>query len=245
MSTKKIIIGLGILLVVLILIVSLLRQRSQISTVQQTPTPTLVAPTGIIVPTTALKPNELDIVSVIPADGSTNVSQNSRIEITFSRVIKDGEIKLYIDPPAPRTERITGNKLIATLDAPLTSGSLYRYSVYFVNEKGKDRTYSFTTSGPTQAQPPVPDTRDEEVINDQIKEERENHPDVYVSNQLPVQSDSFSVTSEYKSTGVADFGFIVTLKGDDKEKAKQDFIAWLQSLGLRDDQIASLEVQYQ
>lgn len=243
MNTKKIIVGLTIFLLLLITITLAIRRSLQNHNPTPTPSPTIIV--SSITSTPILNPQEFDVQTTSLKDGATNVSPSALIEITFTRSIREGEIKLYMQPAAERQEKIQGNKLIITPKNQWSTGTYYRYSIYFANAKGKNRIYSFTSSGPTTTPQISGDTRNIELENEQTKQEREQHPDIYVTNNSPYDSATFSVATAFSPKVPAHFAVLVTLKGDDTEKAKQDFIAWLKSIELNDNQISKLDIQYQ
>lgn len=245
MKIKYILIGLTVLLVIILAIY----RFNQSANSPVTPAPSAISvpqvpvATGIIVPTTEISKNTFDIVSVEPKDGSSNISPDVQLEIIFSRPPKKEDIKFYIDPPVESTENIIGTKLVIKPNNALASGVLYTFSVNFTNDKEKNRTYSFRTTGPTISM--SSDTRDDQAIADQEAQDLREHPDFYLSNRVPYATESFSVTSDFESNVPAHFYFVVTLKDVDQNKAKQDFISWLKSLSFQDGQISSLDIRYQ
>ena len=66
-----------------------------------------------------------------------------------------------------------------------------------------------------------------------------------MANQTPYDAVLFSVAAQFVPDIPAHNAILVTLKSDDKEGAKQSFMNWLKSLGLRDEQISSLDIRYQ
>lgn len=80
---------------------------------------------------------------------------------------------------------------------------------------------------------------------DQIQESnRLNAPDVYLHNQLPVVQPTFNIDA-YIDRARSTFVFRVYPKTDSLLQVQQDVNDWLLSIGLTQDQIDSLVIEYQ
>ena len=79
----------------------------------------------------------------------------------------------------------------------------------------------------------------------QDKYELNEQTDVFVSNKTPYSNDYFSISNDFKPDPDPHFYFLVNFKGEDKEKAKSEFIIWLKSLGLNNSQIQNLDIIFQ
>lgn len=89
------------------------------------------------------------------------------------------------------------------------------------------------------------DTRPTQYAETQIQQFKQANPDMFLANQLPYSTHTFSVVfSGYKKTPIGHYYFTVTLKGADQNSAKNDFLEWLHSLGLVDAQIQNLDIYY-
>jgi|GEM_PF-3118079 len=201
------------------------------------------APTGIIVPTTQIQQGELDVISVSPLDGSTKISQKQVIKITFSRAFKKKEIEFLIGPESIFIQEIKENILTVRPVSGWTEGTYHTFTVNFPQDLEKVRLYHFTTDG-TPAET-LPDTRDEALLNASDEKQREQSPDVYLSNQAPFQNDTFSIRYEFEPTVRAHFYFIVTPKTSNQEQVQQSLNAWMQFHGLSQEQIQTLDIRYQ
>ena len=199
-------------------------------------------PTGIIVPTSEIKSNELDIISVTPKDGAESVNVNTTIIITFSRSFEEDEIDFSMGPDAIYSQEIKENVLTVTPWNPLAEGTLYTYSVNFPDDKQKVRLYRFVTQG-TPAEH-LPDTRDEELVTEVEEYQRINRPDVYITNRTPFENDLFSIKSDFERKVPAHYYFSVSPKTD-IETTRQAVDAWLQLQGLTAEQISQLDIRYQ
>ena len=70
------------------------------------------------------------------------------------------------------------------------------------------------------------------------------YPDVFLVNKLPYETESIKAEKkELRSDGV--YSMIVTSKVADPSAAQQEFLQWVQSLGLTPEQISTLVVEYQ
>ncbi len=243
---KKIIIILSVCLVIIIIVTVLLLARGK-NTQNSSPTPQPVSPIegvmpGIIRPTNEVKVGEIDVVAVSPADMSTDLVKTVPIEITFSKPITDKDVEFMIGPDIPFTQQIEGNKLIITPTENFKTKTLYSYRIRITNELEKVRIYTFTTAGDGLLK--IPDTGpSDEQIKAYDAVVRTEHPDIYVYNNTPYSNASFSVTAAFSEATNAN-KFTVILKDANKNQARADFILWLQSLDMTDEQIQTLDIEY-
>lgn len=244
---KKIIIILTITILVLVLITYFLISRRPTTTeINSTITPIVglqdIVP-GIIVPTTNIKPGELDIVAVSPVDGSSQITQTTPIEITFSQELKENEIEFIVSPEIAYTQALDGNKLIITPTEDFQTSTLYTYRVTILNDLQKIRIYTFSTAGnePIYRPDTAPEDDDIKRYDESVRIE---YPDIYLKNNTPYETTSFGITGTYSETA-SEFQFRVLLKEPNKNQARADFILWLQTLDLTDEQIDSLDITYE
>lgn len=211
---------------------------------QTTPTPSIFPISTVTpetIPTGAEKP--LDIIFTQPEDKAKNISLSQDIIISFNRVLSLSEVIFVLAPAVNYTTSINGNNLIIKPSEPLSPGTLYTYIInYKFLKQLPSKTRSFTTLGPT---PSVkPDTFPVGLFEEQDRLQREKHPDIFLANQTPYSTNDFSISSDFKQTPIGHFYFVVTLKGEDKNLAKNNFMAWLESLGLTDQQIQGFDITY-
>lgn len=199
-------------------------------------------PTGVIIPTSKIKSNELDIVNIQPKDSQKNISLDAPITITFSRAFEMKDIEFFLSPDTPASVVIEKNLLLIRPTDSWIPGTTYSYSVNFISDVSKVRLYSFTTTGPSA--PYLPDTATEDYFQSELQKQKETRADMYVANQTPYETNIFKVTSEYTTESPAHFYFTVISKTTDQEILKQEFKAWLQSLDLKQDQIDQLDIRY-
>ena len=192
------------------------------------------------IPTGAEKP--LDIISTQPEDKAKDVSLSDDIIISFNRLLSSSEIIFEISPNLSYSTVINGNSLVIKHAQPFSPGVIYTYIIRYRYLNQAPRTRSFTIIGPTQTNPP--NTAPTGLFEEQDRVQREKHPDIFLANQTPYFTDDFSVSSDFKKTPIDHFYFIVTVKGEDKTAAKNNFIVWLKSLGLTDSQIQGLDITY-
>ena len=200
-------------------------------------------PTGIVLPTTAIKGNDIDIVDILPKDGAVDVSPNTKIEITFSRNLKNDEINFSSAPKINGDLVIDKNRLVITSSENLDPGTLYTFSVEFTNQKEKIRLYRFMTEG--QSNPFLPSTREEEVVNDFENEQRINYPDLYIANKTPYNSDIFSARSVFDPDSSSGYVLIITSNINNRQQIETAVDIWLQSLNLSREQILELNIRYE
>ena len=202
-----------------------------------------VEPTGIIIPTASIVAGELDIVAIDPEDDAQNIALDRNIEITFSRTFTQNEIEFFINPNTTHAATIEDNKLIVKPQNQWESGMHYNYSVNFTDDNQKVRLYRFTTTGPIQEF--LPDTQPEGLYEETLNEQKTERPDIYVANNTPYESGTFSVRADFESKPPAHYYLLVTQKIDNEEKVKQDVNVWLQQLDLSNEQITGLDIRYE
>jgi len=202
-----------------------------------------VEPTGIVIPTESITAGKLDVVAIDPQDDTQNIALDRTIEITFSRTFTQKEIEFFINPNTPRNAIIEGNKLLITPQNQWEPGMHYNYSVNFPDDRQRVRLYRFTTTGPTQEF--LPDTQPEGLYEETLNEQKTDRPDIFVANNTPYESGTFSVRANFESKPPAHYYLIVTKKIADEEKVRQDVNLWLQQLDLSNEQIAGLDIRYE
>ena len=245
MNTKKIILILISVVVLLGIIITIL-SRLQSNTNTQTTTPSTTEestpPTGIIVPTKNIQSGQLDIVSIDPRDQSTDIPLDRTITITFSRPFTEKEIQFFISPATAYNARTENNKLIITPQSAWISGTLYGFSINFSDDNEKVRLYRFTTTG--TAQEYLPDTQPVGEYEKEQADLKNNNTDIYVTNQTPYEAASFTIESAFESQVPSHFYFTVRPKIQDDAKVREYVRLWLQLLDLTDAQIQSLDIRY-
>jgi hypothetical protein len=200
-------------------------------------------PTGIILPTSELSPNKLDIVRIDPKDQIINVELNKEITITFTKKFTADELEFFLTPNTPHEIRIEDNKLIVTPATSWDTGTLYTYFFNFKDDPEQVRLYRFTTTGPTPEY--APDTETEGLYEAVMNEQKMKYPDTYVTNNTPYESNTFSVTADFDPNTPAHNYFVVKKKIDNEEQVRQDVNVWLQQLDLSTEQIESLDIRYE
>lgn len=228
----------------LILVIVGLIAQSMVQKTQTSPQKEIdfIDPTGILIPTRKVSPNELDIVKISPQDMQKNIGPQEEIVITFSRSFSADEIKFYISPDTLTNVEIKENILHVTPVKAWSPGTKYSYSVNFINDRTKVRLYTFQTTGPTSSS--LPDTAPQDAFQEELERQKTIRPDIYVSNQTPYENAYFSISAEYTTDSPARFYFSVKQKVNNTDTVKQYVNAWLQSLDLTQDQISNLDIRY-
>ena len=244
---RKIIIILSFTLIFLVVVTIILLSQKTTHTPNTTIAPTPVSgledvESGILRPTESMKPGELDVMAVSPADRTANITTTVPIEITFSRNLKENEVEFLISPDIKFTQTIDKNKLIITPANDYATSSLYTYRITIKNDPQKIRIYTFSTAG-EGAIKRVDTAPSEDQIKAYDNTLRVQYPDIYLYNHTPYQTNSFAITGQFSDATNAD-KFTVYLKGTNKNQSRADFILWLQTLDLTDAQIQSLDIEY-
>ncbi len=236
---KKILIF--IIIIITILVVSLLfvlishQSQSTLPTFFPTPTPIPGQPTGAL-------QKSLYVVATEPSGTATDAPLDKPIIITFNKDITPTDFTFTIKPNFDYTTNIQGRTFIVTPNNPLPARITYEYFIDYNNGQQPD-IHFFTTAGEGQAFPNKNSNFRSLLDNSDSK----YAPDVYLSNKIEDNSNTntdFSVTYDYTPAPEGHFYFIVTSNIADKNQAKQEFLDWVKSTGLTDQQIQTLDIKY-
>lgn len=226
--------GVAVLILTFVLVIIL-------GSIKQTPKQTVsTRPTPVIAPGTAPS-GLLKVTQVLPENNATNISSDQKILITFNKNVSPNDIYFYLEPSVDYT--ITAQKNVLTvIPTQLNSNQVYDFVVIENTTQAFLWKGTFTTGDPTTAsQLPTGRFDNLDVIADNAQ--REKHPDIFLSNKVPYDTRSFQVTTDFADgTPEGHYFFTVTVIS---ASGKQDFLTWLQSLQLTDQQISSLDIRYQ
>ncbi len=196
-----------------------------------------ILPTPIIFQQNLTPATPLDIVSVTPQDGATGVSTKAQIVFIFNKSVSLQDVSVWLGPNTNYSVKTDLNKLIITPSAQLLTGTVYTFSLKFINDSfSKD--YSFTTRGVGPISNPKTLDSFSATANSW---EQSFRPDIFVSNKTPFQGNDFAVRSEYSDLPTGHMAFSVILLS---QNGKAGFLSWLSSLGLTNQQIQSLDITY-
>lgn len=232
-TVKKIVIGLGILIFLELVSLSLFSKPTKKTASIPNPTPIQSQQ-----PFYYHKPQtpSLTVSSTTPTDLATHVNVDNTISITFNRGFSQKDVSVSFAPSFTFQAKVIKNTLFITPSSPLLSNLSY-YGFVTINNL-PSYTFSFTTNQ-DKLQSSSPD-----YANDiQTAINQHDFPDVFLSGFTPYTTDTFTVTSDYSSDTPQHFFFIVTLFGD-KVQAEQDFITWAIATGLTKEQLATMDIRY-
>lgn len=243
-KTLFLILGLFLLAIISIIVaVTTYKKPSSTIPIPSIPTPSpivIIRPTGVIpvaqattIPTPSIP---ISVAQTNPPDGSTNVEVNKPFTITFNQNIYINDVQITTDPLVGFTLSNQGPSLTVTPTINLLFSTKYLVTVKIHNQS--PYTFSFTTVGGTEN----PNTDNYLIIRNAYL--RTSYPDMFLANNVPYENSYFSIVSPNSDTALAQYTFVVTLKGD-KTIAKNQFLQWLYSLGLAEQQINSLQITYQ
>lgn len=185
-------------------------------------------------------PQNLYVLKTQPSDGETQIPLNRELIVTFNRSFTADEVFFSISPSVTYSQTIQGNTLHITPLKPFLGSTLYTYTFSYSNQ-GTDRSYRFITQGNNPVY--IPDTYSDPQGHADIWN-RQHHPDAYLASKTPYGTLDFSVSSAVTSDTPAHFYFTVQLSQNSYNQAKQEFITWIKSTGLTDEQIQSLDIRY-
>jgi hypothetical protein len=202
-----------------------------------TPSP-ISTPTPLTLPINTNKTG-LSIVSTLPANNATNINANQPIIITFNRTVSSSDFSFALAPNLPYTSSFQGNQFIVTPTNSFDTGTPYYFTIQFSDGIFAQK-FSFVTAGAG----PIGNSSFDNVSEVNNAGYKILKPDLFLSNQTPYQTSDFSVNYHLSQTPTDHFAFEVTLTGPNKLQSKQDFLTWLHSLGLTDDEIQQIDITY-
>lgn len=187
------------------------------------------------------KKQDFIIQAVEPSNGKENVDVKTFITIRYAQPLAQKDIKEIVLSPKMDADFSLKNKtLIIKPKRTLQPGTPYSFRIYYANETYSESFY-FVTEGETpeefyeQVDPGI-------LLDNSEEEQKKNDPSLYVFNKTPYKTELFSVSSNLTSDDTIIIH--VTLKTDG-EKARQEFIEWLLSIGLTEEQIGELNIEYE
>lgn len=111
--------------------------------------------------------------------------------------------------------------------------------LFFLQPK-KDQPVLVITPTPTAK----PNTRPKEAFEEERAFQRVTHPDVFLANNTPYETNIFRITYQFTSSPTDHFFFVVDWKIQNEDIGKVQLNEWLASLGLSLEQIATLDIRY-
>jgi hypothetical protein len=183
--------------------------------------------------------NNLEIIP-FPQNGAKNVPVDSAINIKLAKPKSGSNISIAISPQISYKISNTSS-LIVIYHEDFAPGTTYSILVSAANQDKTVNydTFSFSTKG--KAPKPININESENLAKKSSLFQLANHPDVYLSNNTPYESASFSIIQVQDDSGL--MRFEVKSKTN-KYRAKNDFISWTHSLGLSDEQLDKLAIIY-
>jgi len=236
---KKVLIFFIILFVLFIVLIPFALLFSSKAPLPAIPFFSFPTPSPVLPPGTLFVYKAPQIVSSSPSAGEQNVSTSPTITIVFNRSVTNDEITFWVGPSSTPTVSITGNTLTATVSSPLSQGSQYGYSIKY-KDGSSSKTYFFTTQGSG----PINNSLYDPFSQMTTSQDKQLHPDIYISNQMPHTGNLFRVSYSYTPSPNSHIYFSVLLFGNDDTQAKSEFISWMKSAGLTDDQINGMDIRY-
>jgi hypothetical protein len=189
------------------------------------------------------KDKKITITSTNPKDEETNVKADlEQLIIEFNRQIDIKNLEFAIAPQVKFNPQSIRNKLIINFSEPLQKGQTYSWTLISENIDPPDQTFYFVVKGPTPT--PKPNTHSEGILQGAEKESFEKHPDLYLYGKSPHSTNSFEIKADLTDEGNVEF--TVTLKTENMDKARKEFISWLiEDLKLTEEQITEFDINYE
>lgn len=171
-------------------------------------------------------------------DNATHVPLEPNLIINFNRAIQRGDIDVDIKPSVPHTLTMVGANMSIDLRQPLQKLTDYTITVTTSTENRK--TFSFSTTDPALGY--TQDTYRLGNVEQSNEYYRTKHPTLFVANNAPHETATFLLEATYDKSSK---DFLLTLYyKDTKEKALIEYTEWLVSLGMYDEQIQQISMDY-
>ncbi|MDP3724110.1 MAG: Ig-like domain-containing protein [bacterium] len=233
-KTIFILVSLLFLLLGLLLVRAMFQRQTLPPSPSLNPTPLTSPPS----PTEEIR-SDLVILSTVPRNGEAAVEINIPLRIVMNQPIENVSLTAVVTPRVDYATQKLGPVFFLTPRTTFEKNT--QYTIDILSGNTRVGSFSFITG----AQEHAGTAPDESSIQEQERFYLNNYPDVFLSNNIPFDSDQFFI----KRGGVRPPPdqrnyFVVTLKGD-RENSKEVFLHWLRSLGLTDTQIQTLDIEYQ
>jgi len=247
MYYKKLIISVLLLwggFVVILLILAFSKPKS---TAVSTPKMVEASPTPLVIITSfkaqvtsmPLVPNEVPrVIGSVPKDGENDVAIFAPIVITFGNNFRFQELDIQLTPQTPFHVYVTGNELsLIPLNGMIGETN---YTLTIIDKKtSKELTsLNFTTQNSTKVSEGSASAQEMQDYNDAMKTQS---PDYYLANLAPLVKSEFELTSLGYNDTDNQYHFSVKLASGAKQ---EDFLGWLQGIGMLKEQIDKLKVEY-
>lgn len=184
---------------------------------------------------------QFKLLEVNPSPGSRDIDVSTVITFKFDKTL--GSAKISADSVPNVLFQVEKNNNVVTISPKeaLKSSTPYTFVVQIISN-GKTELFDtdFYTIGPSLS--PTPTVQPYDITNF-LEQQKQDNPDVYLSNKVPFSNSYFSVDSTFVSSPTGHFQFKVTLKRD-RDVAKQQFLSWVASQGLGQEQISKLDIIY-
>ena len=246
---KKLIIFAGAILILLMVVIAIVtvvmssKQKPAVQTNTTAPTITTVPVNEDSESTTAPQPSPV-VLSSSPSDGQQQVPISTKsltLQLQGTPIQKSEDVIIRIDPPTQFSYRAKDGRVQITFLENLQEGITYSYSIS-VNE-GTPYIASFKTAGigPTAK----PGIEPPGFYEEQMAQQKENNPDIYISNLVPYESATFEIESSFVESPAEHFEFVVTRKGSSSQtQVTSDVKKWMLDQGITEAQFSSLDIVY-
>lgn len=234
---KKIIygiVGMIVFLSVVLVVLSLSGHTPSIPLFLFSPTPTPIV--------VANKPasNAFRVQQADPKNHTSNVSLDKQIVLTLSKPVPTvSNIDVWVYPEFSFSVEAEGNSITIKPTSSLVPGTLYAYAI-----KLPDGTISPVSYFSTSGEGPI--TNPNYDVSRQITTSLNKHfyPGLFLANLLPQSTPTYYASSAFTQDSPAKRYFRVLLLGN-TASGKQDFLTWLEGLGLSTEQINALDLRYE
>ncbi len=163
------------------------------------------------------------------------------MSVTLNQSPTPGRLSFFSFPEIQETATISGNQIIITPTSPLEKNIIYSYSITDTQTNEIVKSGEFSTGGIDAIRPLQGRYANLDTVADNAQ--KIQHPDIFLSNQTPYASLSFSIISTFTPSPTGHYYFTVSLLAE-KTFAKNAFLSWVKNLGLTDQQISSLDITY-
>ncbi len=223
---------LSIAALLLLLFVVLKSFQKQSPTTETTVIPTI---------TPFIKPTNIPggfVISTDPGSNTTGVNINKILHITFQDASYANNANVILSPSLKIFTYTFENVLFVQPQQEYLKNTSYTVKI---TSKNSSLGYSFRFTTGSQAL--RNDAPNPTFVEEQEKRTLRENPDIFLSNKLPYVSSTFAM-KYFISNIDGKILFTAVLKGSGFKKSTEDAKAWMKSLGLSDQQLTALNIQY-
>lgn len=176
-----------------------------------------------------------------PQNNATNVKINAPINVHFTKNVDLSGASITFNPPIKFQTYYNNQNLDIILTDHLQTNTSYHLNISIPADNfSYDLSFTTGSDAVIGTEPGIAEVQSYE------NSVRQSNPSLYLSNKVPFSNDLFVITlGPFKTVPNSHYSFYVSFKGGNHQASRDSLKGWLESLGLTDSQIESLDIAYQ